>query len=685
MALSGMVQTTFYNPSGGARFAYRIYWSASQNIANNTSTVTFTAKLAGLLSTSSIVSGHSNSVSTITVDGTSYTGKNNISISGITEKTLYTTTRTLTHNADGTRTFTLGGSQQIEITFPKGYIGTVTIPASTQTLNTIARATTPSLSNSKPKMGSTITISTPRASSSFTHKVYFYFGGVAQLIASGVTTSTTWTLPVDLALEIPNSLTGTGTIMCETYSGTTEIGSRSVSFTATVSDATVPSISNVVLAEAASVGLTEWVQNKSRIKVTTTASGSQGSTIKKYAVTFPSLGTYEGKTVTSPVVTASSSSYVVSVTVTDSRGRTASTTRSIVIRAWNAPQVTSFSVVRATSGGVTSDTGLHPKISLAWSISSVNSKNTRSVTVRIRPASGGTWTTIYTNTASYSGSASKTVTSFEMNADISYEVEAVVADYYTSTSRTQEVSSTFSLFNWNKSGRGFAIGKASEADTFEVAIPSTFYDTVQLSSGVIPIRITTGQDLDSLTACGWYDCPANVTVATLVNCPTQNAFSLFVEKHAGFKQTVTEYMTGNSTRMWFRNYYSNTWGEWIEVFTNASARVLESTTGGTARCVRYPNGWQTLTWRRTLTTTITNPSGGMFYSNNNLAQANWPWPFAEVPAVSITVGGQGQLIWSGCPAMPSATQSPSVFLYKGSSDSSSRTYDIHLIAEGRWK
>ena len=471
MALSGMVQTTFYNPSGGARFAYRIYWSASQNIANNTSTVTFTAKLAGLLSTSSIVSGHSNSVSTITVDGTSYTGTNNISISGITEKTLYTTTRTLTHNADGTRTFTLGGSQQIEISFPNGYIGTVTIPASTQTLNTIARATTPSLSNSNPKMGSTITINTPRASSSFTHKVFFYFGGVAELIASNVATSTTWTLPVDLALQIPNSLTGTGTIMCETYSGTTLIGSRSVSFTATVSDATVPSISNVVLAEAASVGLTEWVQNKSRIKVTTTASGSQGSKITKYAVTFPSLGTYEGSVVTSPVVTISSSSYVVSVTVTDSRGRTASTTRSIVIRAWSAPQVTSFSVVRATSAGVTSDTGLHPKISLAWSISSVNSKNTRSVTVRIRPASGGTWTTIYTNTASYSGSASTTVTSFKMNADISYEVEAIVADYYASTSRTQAVSSTFSLFNWNASGRGFAIGKASESNTFEVAIP----------------------------------------------------------------------------------------------------------------------------------------------------------------------------------------------------------------------
>lgn len=62
-----------------------------------------------------------------------------------------------------------------------------------------------------------------------------------------------------------------------------------------------------------------------------------------------------------------------------------------------------------------------------------------------------------------------------------------------------------------------------------------------------------------------YYCPTNASVATMVNCPTGNAFSLLIEKHAGVKQTLTEYMvTGFKT--WVRNYYttSNAWGSWIQ-------------------------------------------------------------------------------------------------------------------------
>lgn len=77
-----------------------------------------------------------------------------------------------------------------------------------------------------------------------------------------------------------------------------------------------------------------------------------------------------------------------------------------------------------------------------------------------------------------------------------------------------------------------------------------------------PINLnTSGTDLNTITTPGMYYCPSNATAATHLNSPTTNAYSLLVEKHAGFKQTLTEYMTSNS-KTWIRNYYSGSWGAW---------------------------------------------------------------------------------------------------------------------------
>ena len=82
------------------------------------------------------------------------------------------------------------------------------------------------------------TINTNRKSTSFTHNLYYSFGGIGQtLIASGVGYSYSWTLPGTLYAQIPNSKSGTGTIYCETYNGGTKIGdTQTCSFTALVNE-----------------------------------------------------------------------------------------------------------------------------------------------------------------------------------------------------------------------------------------------------------------------------------------------------------------------------------------------------------------------------------------------------------------------------------------------------------------
>ena len=77
-------------------------------------------------------------------------------------------------------------------------------------------------------------------------------------------------------------------------------------------------------------------------------------------------------------------------------------------------------------------------------------------------------------------------------------------------------------------------------------------------------NIAANTDLNSLTAQGFYYCPANVTAAALKNCPTTNAFFMEVGKHAGTYQWIVEYGTSNP-KTFQRNYYSSVWQTWQNI------------------------------------------------------------------------------------------------------------------------
>ena len=79
--------------------------------------------------------------------------------------------------------------------------------------------------------------------------------------------------------------------------------------------------------------------------------------------------------------------------------------------------------------------------------------------------------------------------------------------------------------------------------------------------------INDNADLNNYTTEGMYYCSTTARAQTIANVPVAQAFSLFVERHAGVKQTFTVYTTSNPVTF-VRNYYSGTWGDWVEVATN---------------------------------------------------------------------------------------------------------------------
>ena len=254
MAMTGgtakLVKTTYPFSDSSKAVSLYIYYKTSQDITNNRSTIT-----CGMYVTtpSGWDIGQWDDW-----DAASYVGTTSNTFDGTipnfsgTRWIAENKTFTVDHNADGTGKATIRWKWAVNSPWG-GYVnpsGSFSI-----TLPQIPRATVPTLSATSVQMGKDITISMPRASSSFTHTLAFTINGTTGTIASGLGTSYTWTIPKTLVQRIPNKLSSAVTITCETYSGTTKVGSKTVSFTATVPSASAPtaSASSVQMGKAVTI------------------------------------------------------------------------------------------------------------------------------------------------------------------------------------------------------------------------------------------------------------------------------------------------------------------------------------------------------------------------------------------------------------------------------------------------
>ena len=476
MATSGTIQEAI-------RTGYRmqIAWTVdSQSVANNTSTVTAKVQLVSTGSSYTINSTASKSGS-LTINGTKYTFSFTASLSGNQTKTLYTKTVTVAHNSDGSKTCSFSATCGIDVTLSGTFYGDITASGS-GTFNTIARASSiSSVTSSVSVTGSnSVTVNITRAASSFTHTVVFSFGSYSKT-TEDVGTSTSYAIPQSWLNAIPNATSGTAKVTVTTYSGSTKIGSAvSKDFTITVPSTVVPSISAVNLSEATSGIAAQfggYVQNKSKLAVSVTAAGAYSSTIKSYSVTVQGTP-YTKASFTSGVLKNSGTSNV-SVTVTDSRGRTASTTKSITVIAYTAPKINTFTTVRANNLGTADDNGTMALAKIKFSVAAVNDKNTKSYKVEYKQKSATTWTQAATGSVySYD---SNMLLNINLSTDKSYDLRLSLTDFFGTVTATSEVATAFTLLDFNSSGKGIAFGKVSEvADGMEIDMPMSINQYVYM-------------------------------------------------------------------------------------------------------------------------------------------------------------------------------------------------------------
>lgn len=387
------------------------------------------------------------------------------------------------HNADGSKSFFMAFDvvDKVGANYTPGNANANT----TASLPTIPRATQPSTVSSA-STGASIKISMPRASSSFTHTLTWKFYNSTGTIGTGLNDSTNWTIPRAFANQIPNATSGTCTLTCTTYSGSTVIGSKTTTFTVTVNAADIPVTGNISVVEGNSTVKNifgNFRQNISTLNISFSPSGIYGSTIKSTSiiVTDPygqRVGTSTGTTITINGLSAIGT-YTVTATATDSRGRSATKQTNFVIFSYVSPMIGNQSAYRSDAAGTPQDDGTYLTVEYNLSVTAEGSNTgTYTVTYREKGQSGGT--TIDSGTGTF---ISKKITvSDPISSDLAYVVTITLRDSFSSTTYSMEVQSTFSLIDFSAGGTGIAFGKAAETEKlFECALPSKFTEYAEFA------------------------------------------------------------------------------------------------------------------------------------------------------------------------------------------------------------
>lgn len=142
-------------------------------------------------------------------------------------------TATITHNATtGEATINISGS--VKVTAPtnmslynKQSSGNSNVTLDKLYVKPQYNPSTITANKSSVQMGSTITFTMNREASEITHDLTLSYGGKTTSLATGVGASYTWTVP-DL---LDSGITGSATVTCASKVGSTNLGSKSVTFT----------------------------------------------------------------------------------------------------------------------------------------------------------------------------------------------------------------------------------------------------------------------------------------------------------------------------------------------------------------------------------------------------------------------------------------------------------------------
>ena len=407
-------------------------------------------------------------MSSVVINGVEvYSGGTYSNITDYQDRTFASAVLKIAHTPDGSKSFTISGFS--------GWIydsGTTYASSQTFTLPTIPRAS--SVSCSTANIGSNATITINRASTSFTHTLTYSFGSLSGTIATKTSsTNISWTIPTTFYGQIPNSKSGTGTITCDTYSGSTLIGSKSTSFTATVSEsASKPTLSPTVSdSNSTTTALTgnssKFIKYYSNASVATGAQARNSATLTSQKIT---CGAKSLTSASGTINAVESGSFTFSAT--DSRGYT--TTQTV-----NKTLIEYIKLTCSLNAGAPTTAGVATlKISgNYWDGTFGAVANTLTVQYRYKTQGGsyGSWTTVSATKSNNTYNATATISGLDYQTTYVFQARAV--DKLATINTDEQARRTTPIFDWSKND--FNVNgtlKVNNTNIFDLIYPvGSFY------------------------------------------------------------------------------------------------------------------------------------------------------------------------------------------------------------------
>lgn len=450
MASNGSFNTNAY----AERYLTFAWTEKSQDPAKNQTVISWTLKGAGGPSTWFKSGPFEVVIAGVTV----YSSSNRIELAAGT--LVASGTHTIVHNTDGTKSFTASVKAAVYLT------ATNLTGSATFTLDTIPRASQPSLvtwpetTNDVGEFGQEFSIHMNRQSSAFTHTVRYEYGSRSGTIATGVTTGTTWTIPLSFMNDIPAATRASGRIYVDTYNGNAKVGTRYTGFTVNVPASVAPTCA---MTWEDVTGVKDIygspVQGLSKLKITVNPTLAYGSPIDSYTIKVNGA-TYTTKEATTNVLKSDSFSVVVSVK--DKRGRTGARSYSMAALPYSRPSISKLTVHRSDADGTENDQGEYIRVLFSATVTALNNKNTAEYAIRYKKTTDTTYTEVPDVDLLTDYTVSNRAYVFPADVNTSYDVEVEAKDRHNTSTRATSASTAFVLMSWGADGTSIGVLKVAE-------------------------------------------------------------------------------------------------------------------------------------------------------------------------------------------------------------------------------
>nr|DAW36027.1 MAG TPA: protein of unknown function DUF859 [Caudoviricetes sp.] len=496
-------------------------------------------------------------------------------------------TMTIPHNEDGTKSIAIWArltnvADQGNINWFSGTVNLENIPRSSGIKSV-----------TETELGQPITINIDKKVDEFRHQVSWSVNGSDLVdLGSGHDTSLQFTVPIDYANRITNSDTGALDVRVRTFRGTEQIGNdvykRGIPIKVPAS--IVPTLEDVTITEktaqlAEFIPVGNFVKDKSVMRVeANNAAGSHGSTIVSTELTVDNLivraaaGDFPANKAGNLEVTAK---------ITDSRGRTATKSKTIKVWDYYAPKIIGFLANRTGNGTnktiiATVAANVSPLV-----IDGIN-RNPYTIKIQYSAKKANRWVDAVNLTNESTERINRQIDCgafYELSK--AYNVRLVIQDKLSDlVDSVLLVRSSRVLWAWGDNRA--AVGGFPELDGhFESFLPVTLHSSLNVEDGLMlrgkPIQeyaltskdgksLKYNGDLNNLRTSGSYHAfgvqhnPTGTNNYGYINVISHSTDSNYC---------VQQYIPFNSTNTHTRILENGRWTEWTNIWMNAT----------------YLNGW----------------------------------------------------------------------------------------------